>query len=150
MQVERRTLPRLGRTSSAPAAAPADAQRYRGYRNNDNTGTAIIAGIAGLAIGAAIVASSNNNDRRYRQRGYVDGGNGYGYNDGRYDDRRGYDDRGYRDGYQNRGYPAQGYGNQGYGQGYGGYDGQGAYGGCHVENRYDRYARRTIAVRVCN
>jgi hypothetical protein len=44
------------------AAAPAEAQRYHRYRDRDNTGTAIVAGIAGLAIGAAL---ASGNDRRY-------------------------------------------------------------------------------------
>jgi hypothetical protein len=68
----------IGATLAATAltaAAPADAQRYRrGYRHNDGAGTAIIAGVAGLAIGAAI-ASSNNRDRYYRDDYY----NNYNY-----------------------------------------------------------------------
>ncbi|TPG15586.1 hypothetical protein [Sphingomonas oligophenolica] len=127
-------------------AAPAEAQYYGRQRHHDNTGTAIIAGIAGLAIGA-VIASSNNNDqyrrRGYSQRGYIQGGtygDGYGYNDGRYND--------YRRSYDNRG--------QGYGGAYdqnaygGGYYDQNAYDRCRVENRYDRYSRRTVVVRVCN
>jgi hypothetical protein len=73
------------------AAAPAEAQRYHRYRDRDNTGTAIVAGVAGLAIGAAI--ASNRNDRRYYDR--------------RYDyDRRFYRERGYypRNGYYYRDY----------------------------------------------
>ncbi len=69
------------------AAAPAEAQRYHRYRDRDNTGTAIVAGIAGLAIGAAIASS---NDRRYDY-------------DRRYYHRRGYypvDGRYYRDNYR--------------------------------------------------
>lgn len=77
------------------AAAPAEAQRYRGgYRGDDGTGTAIIAGIAGLAIGAAI-ASSSRRDR--------------GYDDRRYDDRGYYKQRHYNRGYYNRGYDNRGY-----------------------------------------
>ncbi len=68
----------MGATMLTAAAPAAEAQRYRGhynghYRGHDNTGTAIVAGIAGLAIGAAIAG----NDRRYdydrgyyRQHGY--------------------------------------------------------------------------------
>lgn len=119
----------LGATALT-AAAPADAQRYGGHRGNDGTGTAIIAGIAGLAIGAAIASSSHRN-RGYEQ-GYYDqqggyyeqqGGyyadRGYDYADRGYDQDRRYehgrrhhhrDDRGYNNGYdRNNGY-AQGYG----------------------------------------
>lgn len=78
------------------AAAPADAQRYRGppsrhnsynynYRgHNDDAAIAIVAGIAGLAIGAAIADGDHNRrDPRYDPR-----------YDGRYDPRY---DRGYYD-----------------------------------------------------
>lgn len=78
------------------AAGPAEAQRYRDryYRDRDNTGAVVVAGIAGLAIGAAI-ASSNNNWRYdydrgyYRQHGYYPT-NGYYYRDNyrRYDSYR--------------------------------------------------------------
>ena len=75
----------LGATLAATAltaAAPADAQRYRrGYRHDNGAGTAIIAGVAGLAIGAAI-ASSNNRDRYYRDDYYYN--NNYRYNDYNY------------------------------------------------------------------
>lgn len=108
----------LGATALT-VAAPAEAQRYnRGYRGHDNTGTAIVAGVAGLAIGAAL--ASNGNRDRYYDDGYYDQGY-YGpdyYYDGyyrapprvyynqRYVDRRYYDRRGYR----------------GYDRGYRGYD----------------------------
>jgi len=65
----------LGATLGATAltaAAPAEAQYYRGHRyhrGGDATGAAIVGGIAGLAIGAAI-ASSNNRDRYYRDDYY--------------------------------------------------------------------------------
>lgn len=70
-------------------AVPAQAQRYdRGYRNHDNSGTAIVAGIAGLAIGAAI-ASSGRDDGYYGPDYYYDGpGYGYGYDQYRYRDYR--------------------------------------------------------------
>lgn len=79
-------------------AAPAEAQRWhRGYRGHDRTGPAIVAGIAGLAVGAAI--ASSNRDRYYDRRYYNDG----------YYDRGGYDrgyyyDRPYRGGYYDRCY----------------------------------------------
>lgn len=65
----------MGAAALTVVAPSAEAQRYRGgygdrhhYRGHDNTGTAIVAGIAGLAIGAAI---AGNNDRRYDyDRGY--------------------------------------------------------------------------------
>ena len=106
----------LGATALT-AAAPADAQRYNGgYRHNDGTGTAIVAGIAGLAIGAAL-ASSSRHDDYYDQRGYY-------YDDRGYDRDRAYyrhyhrhyrDD--HRDDYYRGGYQ-------------GGYQG-GYYGGGH-------------------
>lgn len=55
------------------ASAPAEAQRWGGYRHynrgGDTAGAAILGGIVGLGVGAAI-ASSNNN--RYYDRGYYD------------------------------------------------------------------------------
>ena len=67
-------------------AAPADAQRYGGrYRGHDNTGTAIVAGVAGLAVGAALASSANRD--RYYDDGYYDQGyydQGYAYDDGYY------------------------------------------------------------------
>ncbi len=111
------------------AAAPADAQRYRRYHRGggDVAAGAVLGGIVGLGIGAAI-ASSNRN--RYYDRGYYDRGYGYngynGYNDGYVYDRR-YDRRqlrqarrayrnGYRDGYYGapRGYYGQPRGYYGY------------------------------------
>ncbi len=76
----------LGATALT-VAAPAEAQRHGGYRGHGNGGTALIAGLAGLAIGAAIVSSSQHRrDGRYDERydgryaepeGYYDDGNGY-------------------------------------------------------------------------
>jgi hypothetical protein len=63
----------------AASTTPAQAQRYGhyGYRyyghHHDNTGAAVAAGVVGLALGAAIVGSSDG------RRGY--------YNDGYYERR---------------------------------------------------------------
>lgn len=98
--------------SGVTVASTADAQNYRygnryyndGWRrdrNRDDDGAAIVAGIAGLAIGAAL-ASGNN--RGYGQpyyggyysdpyaRGYAPG-YGYGYGQGYYAPPRGYAQR---------------------------------------------------------
>lgn len=75
----------LGATLAATAltvAAPAEAQYYRRHRGGDATGAAIVGGIAGLAIGAAI-ASNNNRDRYYRDD-YYSYNNNYRYNDYNY------------------------------------------------------------------
>ncbi len=106
------------------AAAPAEAQRYRHYRDRDNTGTAIIAGVAGLAIGAALASGAN--DRRYRDRWYRDRGYGYGYDD-RYYRQRGY--------YPNDGYYAHRYRD---------------YRRCWTERRWDPYYGQRVRVRVCD
>lgn len=119
----------LGATALT-AAAPAEAQRWRGgwgggYRHydRDNGGTAIVAGIAGLAIGAAI--ASNRNDRYrddfYRARGFDP------YYDDVYFRRHNY-------------YPIDGY--------YA-YRSRGFYDRCFVERRYDRYYDEFVRVRVC-
>lgn len=117
----------LGATALT-AAAPVEAQRYRGgyggYRHHDNgAGTAVVAGIAGLAIGAAI---ASNRDDRYRDGYYRDRG---------YDPY--YDDRYYRSHnyYPNDGYYAYRY--------------RGDYDRCRVERRYDPYSDRDVRVRVC-
>ncbi len=70
----------LGATALAGLAAPADAQRYYRHRGYGGGG-AVAAGIAGLAIGAAIASSDHRYDydrRYYRYHGYYPV-NGYYY-----------------------------------------------------------------------
>jgi hypothetical protein len=65
-------------------ATPADAQyRYRRHRDNDGdvAAAAIVAGVAGLALGSAL-SSSNRSSRGYYSNSYY--GSGYAY-DPRYD-----------------------------------------------------------------
>ncbi|MES2337756.1 MAG: hypothetical protein V4537_06665 [Pseudomonadota bacterium] len=86
--------------SAIVASAPAQAQ-WRGYdrydrydrHRGDRTGTAIVAGIAGLAIGAALTSGRDRYDPRYD----------YDY---RYYDQRGY--------FPNNGYYARNYYNRGW------------------------------------
>lgn len=118
------------------AAAPAEAQRWGGGRGWDrgwdrggwngrggNAGPAIVAGIAGLAIGAAI--ASNRNDR-FRDRYYYDRGYPRDY------DYRFYHDHGY---YPHDGYYAYSYRDR--------------YPRCYTERRWDRYYGQPVLVRVC-
>lgn len=108
----------LGSTALV-SATPASAQER--YRHHDNTGVAIIAGLAGLAIGAAIASSNDHHGDRHR-------------------DGRGYDTRYQSTFYRQRGY--NGYPtynrNQGY-NGYQGYNGQAydSYDGYRGSNGYD-------------
>jgi hypothetical protein len=126
----------LGATAIT-AAAPAEAQRYRGgHRGHDGTGTAIVAGIAGLAIGAAI-ASSSRRDRGYDDRRYDNRGYATDYNSAYYDDRSGYYD-------DQNGYPSNGYYQDGYRGGY-----SNGYSRCRVERRWDGYSGRDVMVRNC-
>ncbi|WP_425230625.1 hypothetical protein [Sphingomonas sp.] len=58
--------------SALVSATPASAQYYRGYRHHDGIGAggaAVLGGILGLGVGAAI-ASSNNNRYYDRDRYY--------------------------------------------------------------------------------
>lgn len=76
----------LAATSLTVVAAPAQAQRYhRGYhgyhRGGDVAGAAILGGIVGLGVGAAIASDHRDRyydngyyDRGYAQPGYYDNG----------------------------------------------------------------------------
>lgn len=87
-------LAALSLVTGLTAASTADAQsRWR--RGHDNTSTAIIAGAAGLALGAAISSR---------------GGYGYGYGYPSYGYRYSYPSYGYGYGYPSYGYPSYGYG----------------------------------------
>ncbi|WP_445192100.1 hypothetical protein ACT009_16290 [Sphingomonas sp. Tas61C01] len=115
------------------AAAPADAQRWRGGRHYHRGGGnaaagALLGGIVGLGVGAAI--ASSNRDRYYDRGGYD----------------RGYYDRG---GY---GYapPPRAYYDRGYGNGYGYGDGYDYRPRCWTQRQWDPYYGRPVRVRVCN
>lgn len=124
----------LGLTLAATVlatAAPADAQRWRGRgygggwhyrdRGGDVAAGALLGGILGLGVGAAI---ASNNRNRYYDRGYYD---------------RGYYDRGY---YADRGYaydryyapPPRAY-----------YQPR-----CWNDWRWDPYWGRNVRVRICD
>ena len=112
-------LASLTAAGALTAAAPASA---RDYRHHDNSGAAVAAGIAGLAIGAAI-ASGNDG---YYDRGYYDRG---------YYGRSYYGGRTYYDG------PPPGY-----------YAGPAYYsyrGRCHTEWRWDRWSGGYVRARAC-
>jgi hypothetical protein len=122
-------------TAVVATASPAEAQRYyRRHRDNDGdvAAAAIIAGVAGLALGSAL-SSSNRSSRGYYNQGYgYDprySGYGYGYTPGyRYDPR--YDSY------------AGGYG-YGYDPAYRGY----GYRTCvRRERAYDQYTGRRITI----
>jgi hypothetical protein len=79
--------------TSLAVAAPASAQDYARYhRHSGDTATAaIVTGVIGLAVGAAIASSSNrgydNYNYAYRNGGWYDG---YQYRNGGFYDRQGY------------------------------------------------------------
>lgn len=117
----------LGATLAATAltvAAPAEAQRWRRYdrdRGGDVATGAVIGGIVGLGLGAAI-ASSNRRDRYY-DRGY-------------YDDRGYYPRNYYRD-YRPR--------RRNFYRPYRGYAPR-----CYVVRDFDPYTGRRIRTRICD
>lgn len=106
------------------AAAPAQAQSYRYDHDGDNTGAVIVAGIAGLAIGAALAADNNRGydyDRRYYDQRY-------------YYDRGGYDRRYYQPTYN----PYNGYYRDDYRRQ-----------SCSTRRVWDPYLQRRVKVRYC-
>jgi hypothetical protein len=109
----------LGASVLTAVAPTAEAQRYRRYHHRDDTGTAIVAGIAGLAIGAAL-ASGDRYDRYDRRYDY---------------DRDYYRDRGY--------YPVDGYYYRDYYRRHRGWD------GCYTRRVWDPYLDRPVRVRYC-
>ena len=129
--------------TSLTVAAPASAQDYhRGHRGGDDATTAIVGGVIGLALGAALVSSSHHSHDRYRNGTWYEG---YQYRNGGFYDRQGqlrynHDSWQHRgDGYDQRGYDQRGGydqrdrdGDRGqYDNGYsqGGYNGGGYNGG---------------------
>lgn len=132
--------------SSLAIAAPASARDYDRYNRHGGHGAtaAVVGGVIGLALGAAIASSSNRGYDGYRNGTWYEG---YQYRNGGFYDRQGYRsyDRntwqqrryqgyrqdGYRDGYDQRDRGGDGYGDQGqYNNGYdsGGYNDGGNYG----------------------
>jgi hypothetical protein len=104
-------------------AVPAQAQYHRYYRHGggDAAGAALVGGLAGIAIGAAIASNDRDRDVYYRDRGY----------------RPDYDAYYYR---SHGFYPADGY----YAYHYRG------YGHCWTERRWDPYVRHHVPIRVCS
>lgn len=124
--------------SALATTAPAEAQRYGdGYRGRDNGGAAIIAGVAGLAIGAALASSANRRDDYYYDQGY----------DGPLVAYTPVYDGYYGGGYSYRGYNGNGGYNGYYSEHRGGYDRGGGYsdrrdrGGYHDGGGYARGGR---------
>ncbi len=100
-------------------ATPAEAQRWRRDRGGDVATGAIIGGVVGLGLGAAI-ASSNRRDRYWDDR-YYGGPRGYYRGDRGWRADRRWRNRNWNRGYYGRGYYDRGY----YGGGY--YGGGGYY-----------------------
>ncbi len=129
------------------ATGPAEAQYYNGHdnhhRHGDGTGTAVVAGIAGLAIGAAIASNAGHHrgyrDRFYYDRGYNNGGYYYrNYNNNYYNN---YDRSYYNNYYRDRAYYPR--------QRYYDYDRDDYRQRCYTERRYDPYYDRTVKIKVC-
>ena len=127
--------------SVAATALPAQAQNYYDdYNRSRSSGAAVIAGIASLAIGAALASSNRNRNSGYYNNGYQDPRYGSGYGSG------------YGSNYYGNSY-GSGYGNSygnGYSSGYGNSYGNGyAYSGrtcVSNEQVRDPYSGRRVVV----
>lgn len=128
------------------------------YRDHDNDGDAVAAGVVGLVLGLAI-GSLASQDRRYREAPCYDNYQRCAPPQGYY--APGYSNQGYYDqGYQGQGYRGQGYQGQGYydpryGGLEGGYDPRYDQRGyapppqcTRRERQWDRYAQRYVLVDV--
>ena len=114
--------------TAGPASAEHRRYRYHHRDNDDEVAAAILGGVAGLALGAALSSGSR------RDRGYYSGGYSY---DPRYDSYyRGRSYGYYDDGYYDRGYYRGGY----YGDRY-------AYRTCISRDRvWDPYIGRRVII----
>ena len=142
--------------TSLTVAAPASAQDYYRYHRHggDDATAAIVGGVIGLALGAAIASSSNRGYDNYRTGTWYEG---YQYRNGGFYDRQGYrryvrnswqhrqhdGDRrgGYQRGYGDRDRDGDRDDDRGqYGNGYQGGYGQGGYnqGGYYGGGTYPR------------
>lgn len=111
--------------SLVAAAEPASAHEwgdgYYGYQHDNSTGAAIVGGVIGLALGAALASSGNHS-------GYYSSGYGYAPSYGGYGGYSSYPGYGYGNGYGSSGYGDY-YGSSGYG-GYNGYSPRYSYRQC--------------------
>lgn len=137
---------------SAVAFSTSAAADHDRYDNDDNeVGAAIIGGVLGFALGAAVGSSSNRN--RYGSYGYGSSpyyggsyGSPYGYG---YGSSSPYYGGSYGYGSPYYGSSRYGYGSPYYGGSYGGY-GYNSYGyGCRTERVWDRYYGRYVTRQVC-
>jgi hypothetical protein len=116
--------------STLVAVSPAEAQRWRGRNRGGDVATgAIIGGIVGLGLGAAIANSNNNRwDRGWRGRGY----------DPRWDGR-GWD----------RGWGGPGWNGGGWNGAWGGPGWNGYAPRCYIVRDWDPYWGTPVNRRIC-
>lgn len=132
---------------STAASAQSYGDSYRRDNDNNTAAVAVIAGVVGLAIGAAIASSNKNRSNSYygNQYGYGSspyyGSNAYGYGQTSpyYGSGSGY---GYgQSPYYGSG-SSYGYGSSPYGGGYG-------YQRCTTSRQWDPYSRRYVNRQIC-